>query len=135
MELGARTALLLALCSGPGFGMELVERVESGSRGGVRLNRGGAYLALRALERQGLVHGWMRRTSGVGRPRRYYELTPSGIVGADEIRKALAALLRRGPEGAPEGDPRAMADRVSEASAVSLSAARLRDAARRAGLS
>lgn len=134
MELGAQTALLLALRSGPGFGLELIERVWSRSRGGVRLNRGGAYLALRALERQGLVHGWMRRTSDVGRPRRYYELTPSGIVRAEEIRKTLVSLLRLGFEGAPEADPRAMADRVSEASAVSLSAARLRDAARRAGL-
>lgn len=134
MELSAQTALLLALASGPGFGLELIARVAERSNGLLRLNRGGAYLGLRRLERLGLVHGWMRRLLRTGRPRRYYELTPEGILSADEIRAALGSLLRSDVTAVTRAEAREMADRVRRASAVSVSVFRLRDAATAAGL-
>ncbi len=42
MDLGARTALLLALREGPGFGLELIALVKARTRGRVSLSRGGA---------------------------------------------------------------------------------------------
>lgn len=134
MELGAQTALLVALTSGPGFGLELIARVAERSNGLLRLNRGGAYLAFRRLERLGLVQGWMRRLPRIGRPRRYYELTPEGILRGDEIRAALGSLLRSDVTAVTRAEARDMADRVLRASAVSVSVLRLRDAATAAGL-
>lgn len=135
MELGAQTALLIALTNGPGFGLELIDRVMQRSQGLVRLNRGGAYLALRRLEGSGLVHGWTRQLSRSGRPRRYYELTPDGILRAEEMRRALEGLVGPAdPAVTPDG-ARTMADRVSESGALSAFVIRLRDAGRRAGLS
>jgi PadR family transcriptional regulator, regulatory protein PadR len=130
--LGAQTALLLALSRGPGFGLELIERVALRSEGLLRLNRGGAYLALRRLEKLGLVHGWMRHLARSGRPRRYYELTPEGILRAEEARRALGGLLQAGDPATTSEEARRMADRVSESGALSAAVIRLRDAGRRA---
>lgn len=134
MDLAARSALLLALTRGPGFGLELIERVRHRSGGVLRLNRGGAYLALRGLEVRRFVRSWVRRLPAVGRPRRYYELTASGIRQAEVARVALRGLV--GPEGGgpSAGELRQMADRVRRAAELSRLALRLRDAGRRAGL-
>ena len=134
MEVGARTALLVALCGGPGYGLELIERVAALSDGLVRLNRGGAYVALRALEGRGLVHGWLRRLSGTGRPRRYYELTAEGMVRAERFRRAFGRFARTEAGLVAPEEARRMADRVKEAATLSASALRLREAGRRAGL-
>jgi len=134
MELSARTALLLTLVAGPGFGLDLIQRARERTGGTLRLNRGGVYVALRTLEREGLVQGWMRRLPGVGRPRRYYELTSAGISEAEKARAALAGLLETGGRVASGEDARRMADRVREATDLSAFAMRLRDAGRRAGL-
>lgn len=134
MDLGAQTTLLLALTGGPGFGLELIARVAERSNRLLRLNRGGTYLALRRLERLGLVHGWMRRLPRTGRPRRYYELTPEGILRVEEIRAALGSLLRSDVTVVTPAEARDMAERVRRASAVSVSVLRLRDAATAAGL-
>jgi PadR family transcriptional regulator PadR len=134
VELGARTALLLALARGPGFGLELISNLAQLSNGLLRLNRGGAYLALRHLERQGLVRGWMRHLPRSGRPRRYYELTPEGILRAEELSAALAGVARASATPVSEQEAMRMADRVKEASDLSVFAMRLRDAGREAGL-
>ena len=134
VELGAQTALLLALARGPGFGLELIADLAQRSNGLLRLNRGGAYLALRQLERQGLVHAWMRHLPRSGRPRRYYELTPEGILRAEELSAALAAIARSSAPPVSEQEAERMADRVKEGSDVSVFAMRLRDAGREAGL-
>lgn len=126
---------MLGLAAGPGFGLELIARVASLSGGLLRLNRGGAYLALRALERQGLVHGWMRRVPGAGRPRRYYELTPDGILRAEDIRRAFGALAQTASPAITPEQAQAMADRVNKGAGLSDFVIRLRDAGRRAGLS
>jgi DNA-binding PadR family transcriptional regulator len=134
MELGVRTVLLLTLSDGPGFGLELIDRAGARSRGRIRLNRGGTYLALRKLEREGLVRGWMRPTGAAGRPRRYYEMTPRGIAEVAETRKVLDRLLgsTRGPVRA--SDARSMAERVKRSSQLSALALRVRSAALRAGI-
>jgi PadR family transcriptional regulator, regulatory protein PadR len=133
--LGAQTALLLALTQGPGFGLELIARLALRSQGQVRLNRGGAYLALRRLESLGLVHGWMRKLPRSGRPRRYFELTPEGISRAEEIRRGLERLVQPSDPPATADEARRMAERVSESGALSAAVLRMRDAGRRAGLS
>lgn len=135
MDLGSDVTLLLALGHGPGFGLELIGRVGSVSSGRLRLNRGGAYLALRRLERRKLVRTWLRRIGRRGRPRRYYELTPEGIRTLDDLRRGLGSLLRPGNAEATPGELRRMADRVSEGAGLSAFLSELRDAGRRAGLS
>jgi PadR family transcriptional regulator PadR len=135
VELGAETALLLALTRGPGFGLELITRVALQSEGMVRLNRGGAYLALRRLERLGLVHGWMRTLPRSGRPRRYFELTPDGISRAEGLRRGLEGLVKPSDAPVTAEEARRMADRVKESAALSRAVLQLREAGRRAGLS
>lgn len=134
MELGARTVLLLALSQGPEFGLELISRVEARSRGRIRLNRGGTYLALRRLEREGLVRGWLRPTGASGRPRRYYELTPRGIADVEDIREVLDRLLGSSRARVVAADARRMAERVERSGRLSALALQVRGAARRAGI-
>jgi PadR family transcriptional regulator PadR len=133
MEVGTRTLLLLGLSDGPAFGLELIARVKARSRGRFHLNRGGAYIALRKLDREGLVRAWMRPTGATGRPRRYYELTPSGIVALGRIHEDLAHLVRP-HRSVPASEARRMAARVRRCGSVSLLARGLRDAGVRAGL-
>lgn len=86
--------LLPALLHGPGFGLELVERVKRLTGGVCLLGAGSLYGALRDLEARGLV---ISRDSpgpavrGVGRPRRHYELTPVGRAAAVEVLAAAQA--------------------------------------------
>lgn len=129
-----RSVLLLALSEGPAFGLKLIARVEERSSGRIRLNRGGTYPALRKLESEGLVRGWIRATGATGRPRRYYELTPRGIAEVERVRDVLDGLLR--PSGAPvvASELRRMAHRVERSGQVSALAMDLRVAARKAGL-
>jgi len=134
MELGARTVLLLALSEGPEFGLELISRVEALSRGRIRLNRGGTYLALRKLEREDLVRGWMRPTGASGRPRRYYELTPRGIAEVEDIREVLDRLLGSSRVRIVAAEARRMAERVERSGHLSVLALQVRSAARRAGI-
>jgi len=134
VELGVRTVLLLALSQGPEFGLELIARVEARSRGRIRLNRGGTYLALRRLEREGLVRGWMRPTGASGRPRRYYELTPRGIADVEDIREVLDRLLGSSRVRIVAADARRMAERVERSGRLSALALQVRSAARRAGI-
>lgn len=92
-----RAALLLALQPGPGYGLELVRRVESLTGGRVRTGLGSLYPALASLERDGLavsrrvVPGRKRG----GRSRIYYDLTPQGEEAAAEQRSVLFEVLSR----------------------------------------
>jgi predicted transcriptional regulator len=90
-------------------------------------------VALRALERAGLVRSWVNAaTSGRGRPRRYYELTGAGIVEAEVERNALRGLIGLpAPPGPSPSERRAMAERLTTAIALSDFALTLRDAPRR----
>lgn len=133
MPLGTRAGLILGLAEGPAFGSQLVRRVATLSSGAVRLNLGGTSTALRALEKDGLVRSWTISV-GVGRPRRYYELTADGIVATDALRRDLAGLVsfRRDPVAFESLQD--MASRLERASALSASVMALRDAGRRAHL-
>lgn len=135
MALASRSVLLLALGHGPGFGLELIERVGSLTDGRLRVNRGGAYLALRRLVREGLVRTWLRRIGRRGRPRRYYELTSEGILALGDLRRAIGPLLRAEPARATPDQLRQMADRVNDGAGLSAFVMELRRAGRRAGLS
>ncbi len=134
MDLGVRTVLLLLLSEGPEFGLDLISRAEERSRGRIRLNRGGTYLALRELERLGLVRAWMRLTGASGRPRRYYELTPRGIAEVEKTRNLLERLLGGRRAGIAASERRRMAERLERSSQLSASALRIRRAALEAGI-
>src|SRR4051794_35626562 len=77
--------LLAVLADAPAHGYELRQRLKqrSGGEGGVR--EGWVYPGLHRLERAGLVaSGW---SSGDGRRRRVYRLTPKGRRAAGESRE------------------------------------------------
>lgn len=99
--IAARTALLLALRQGPGYGRGLVRRIRSASGGRLRLAEGSVYPALRQLERSRLARSWevvpgLRRGA---RSRTYYELTERGVRASAVAAAALGALL--GPVARP----------------------------------
>lgn len=99
--LSAKAALLQALVV-PGYGLDLIDRIRRGSGGLVDLRPGSVYPALRALEREGLVVVRRQGAEGRGRPRRYYELTLTGVQVAMTQRTALLGLLRGEPGATPE---------------------------------
>ena len=98
--IGARVALLLVLREGPGYGRDLVRRVQVATAGQQRFAEGSIYPALRGLQTDRLVRSWKvvpgRRRGG--RARTYYELTERG-VGASEVQRA--SLLRLAASDAP----------------------------------
>ncbi len=94
--LTTRAALLQALRDGPGFGTDLMKRLNQMTIGERSPGPGTVYPALRDLEGEGLVRSWTRQVSGSrGRPRRYYELTIQGVAEAADLRRLLSELARR----------------------------------------
>lgn len=95
-----QAALLVALAAGPGFGLELIDRVKAITDGKTVLHAGTIYPALRELERQGLLRSWDGETTPDrgGRPRRYYALTEQGqashrpLIIDDELRATCRRL-------------------------------------------
>ena len=77
----AKAALLQTLAwTGPGFGLDLIARVKTLTRGTVELGQGSVYPALRDLEQEGLVEaceGEQVLERG-GRPRQHYRITERG---------------------------------------------------------
>ncbi len=104
MELlvAAKSALLQALVEGPGYGLELIDRVKDRTSGDVRLGQGSVYPALRSLEVEGLVRSYEGPPlpERGGRPRVYYELTGEGLRAAREQRRAAAGLFMLTPREA-----------------------------------
>lgn len=94
--ISARTAILMSLIGGRGFGLEIIQRVRERSNGKIILNEGSVYPALKALERDGLLRSYDGEPMPErgGRPRRYYELTGEGRRVATEQRTALLTLLQ-----------------------------------------
>ncbi len=111
--LTARAALLLALRSGPGYGVELVRRVGSLWGGKVRLGLGSLYPALGSLERDGLVvsRKVVPAPRRGGRSRIYYDLTPRGEEAAAEQRSLLIDALRGCASEATKPDVELMRER------------------------
>lgn len=91
----AKTALLQALVSGDGYGLELIHRVSERTEGRIKLHQGSVYPALRSLEREGLLESYEGETTAEreGRPRRYYRITAEGLRAAREERKAVSGLF------------------------------------------
>ena len=133
--LNARTALLLALLQGPGYGLDLIERVRVRSRGRIRLPQGAVYPALRDLERRKLLRSWTVNPRGTGRPRTYYELTPKGIAVAEVERDAIAGFAAsEAPPTLSGRELLAMRERLFECGEVAEAALWLRRAGEAAGL-
>ena len=111
--LNTKATLLQALFAGPGYGLELIERVAKGTGGRVRLGQGSVYPALRELEARRLVRSWTGPTNGrrAGRPRLYYELTVAGVATATALRETVAAFVAASG-AALSGDVRAMESRL-----------------------
>lgn len=87
----ARAALLQVLTAGPGYGLELVERVRSATDGRIRLAHGGVYAHLRAMVREGLVARCSPARSNRGGPNRTrYTLTARGA----DLAKANFVVVR-----------------------------------------
>ncbi len=82
--------VLGALINGPGYGLEILERVRL--RGGAKagLSSGNLYPLLRELERDGLLTSFAGETAPArgGRPRIYYRLTGEGCRAVLEERGA-----------------------------------------------
>jgi DNA-binding PadR family transcriptional regulator len=134
--LTARAATLQALRQGPGFGRQLMRRVDAATRGRARLAAGSVYPALRALERSRLVRKWTvitGRTRG-GRARTYYELTVAGVREAEAEAAALLGitLLGRSPREVSEAERSAMRERVERAARLFGFAVEAREALARA---
>jgi PadR family transcriptional regulator PadR len=128
-------ALLLALLQGPGYGLQLIERVRIRSRGRVRLPQGVVYPALLRLERRKLLRRWAANSKRIGRPRRYYELTPTGILVAQSERDAIAGFATGETLQAPSTQEIViMRERLSECGEVAEAALWLQRTGRRLGL-
>jgi len=133
--LRAGTALLLALLQGPGYGLELIERVRVRSRGRIRLPQGAVYPALRDLERRKLLRSWTVNPPRSGRPRTYYELTTKGIAVAEAQREAIVGFAASEPlPASSRRELLAMRERLFECGEVAEAALWLRRAGEAAGL-
>ena len=106
--LAARTALLLVLRDGPGYGRELVRRIERATGGRQRFAEGSVYPALRRLEADRLVRSWRvvpgRRRGG--RARTYYELMERGVKASETERANLLRVVTTTTQGSPELEER-----------------------------
>lgn len=95
MRIDPKTALLQALISNDGFGLELMERVKDATNGALSLGPGTIYPALRDLERDGLIESYRadplpeRR----GRPRIYYSITADGRRAFHEKHKQVVGFF------------------------------------------
>jgi len=96
----ARAAVLQALDEGPAYGLELIDRVRTRTRGVVVILQGSLYPALRSLEHDGFIDLTTRSEGRNGRPRIYAELTEAGRTRAVSDRQVFLALSRT-PERTP----------------------------------
>ncbi len=71
-----RPCLLLLIAEAPAHGYDLLEKLAE--LGLVRIDPGGLYRALRAMEQEGLVRSWWE-PSETGPDRRTYNLTAEGL--------------------------------------------------------
>ena len=118
----SRTAILQALRQGPGYGRQLMRRVDAATGGRASLAPGSVYPTLKTLEKARLVRKWTviaGRARG-GRARTYYELTLAGIREAEAEAAALAgiALASRLPRQVPAVDRSLLRERAERVAAL-----------------
>lgn len=93
----AELAILSVLASGPLHGYELARSIEERTRGSLRFTLAALYPLLYRMEQRGWIRGsW--ETSGSGRRRRRYRLTPAGKKKLTPLREEwneLFAALRK----------------------------------------
>jgi len=91
----ARAALLQALIQGESYGLELIDRVKTRTKGALVLGQGSVYPALRDLEADGFVKSFEGEPlpERGGRPRRFYKLTAKGAKAAMEDAQTVAGLF------------------------------------------
>jgi len=84
---------LSVLEDGPLHGYEMARRIEEQTHGSLRFTLASLYPLLYRLEKRGWVRGvW--ETSGTGRRRRCYRLTPAGKKKLAPIRAEWSELFR-----------------------------------------
>ena len=133
--LNTTTALLVELLRGPGYGLDLIERVRMRGGGRIKLRQGVVYPTLRDLSRRKLLRSWSVTTPGSGRPRTYYELTPKGIALGEAHRDAIAGFAARDVQPPPTSrELKEMRKRLFECGEVSEAAMWLSRAGKKAGL-
>ena len=129
--LSTRAALVLALRHGPGYGQELVKRVERLSGGALRISEPHAYLALKTLRARGLVERWDVVPGGArgARRRAYYGLTSPGLDAARRLQATVLGIAG-GDDAAPPpvAAKRRMADRLLAGDALNAFGSALRRA-------
>ena len=133
--LSAEALVVLALANGPAAGSELAQRARSLTGEPRVLGAGTIYPALRRLESAGVVRSWAEcERSRVGRPRRFNELTASGVQAPARQRSLLHSLVATARPARPSrGMIRLMRANLRRAFAVSALGSRLQAAVRRAG--
>jgi DNA-binding PadR family transcriptional regulator len=135
--LAARSALLLALRHGPGYGRQLMRRLRAATGGRASLAPGSVYPALRALQEARLVRRWTVVAGKIrgGRARHYYELTVAGVRAAESAASALAGIALSGRPAPrvspPEQD--AMRSRIERVAELHAFATRMQESIPRAG--
>jgi len=122
-------AVVLALGEGPSSGVGIMDRLRSAGPGSPDPRAGTLYPLLGQLEKEGLVRSWVERERfGVGRPRRFVELTTRGLVELDRVGEQLRRFAARPPRPAPPMTGSRMRTNLRRAFRVSTFARRLRDA-------
>ena len=133
--LNTGTVLLVEMLRGPGYGLDLIERVRFRSGGRIRLRQGGVYPALRDLSRRKLLRSWIVTTPGSGRPRTYHELTPKGLALAQAHRDTIAGFAAKAAPLRPTSRVlEEMRQRLFQCGEVAEAAMWLRRAGKAAGL-
>ena len=89
----AELAVLSVLEGGAMHGYEMARRIEQQTRGALRFTLAALYPMLYRMEQRGWIRGaW--ETSGNGRRKRCYRLTPAGRKKLSPLRREWAELFR-----------------------------------------
>ena len=77
---GSTSIMVLKVISeGDCYGYQIIQKIAQRSGEVFRLNEGTLYPILHALEKEGLLQSYMAE-SEVGRKRKYYKITPGGLL-------------------------------------------------------
>lgn len=92
--------ILLILAEEPTYGVELLERLDTRSRGAIRLNAGSLYRVIAQLVDDGLIESVRSapRAGDVGAPRKTYGVTEAGrdLLRGEAVRQAeMLEMARR----------------------------------------
>jgi DNA-binding PadR family transcriptional regulator len=89
----AELAVLSILEDGPLHGYEMARRIEEQTKGALRFTLAALYPMLYRMEQRGWIRGAWETSSGSGRRRRCYRLTPAGKKKLSPLRREWAELF------------------------------------------